>query len=138
MKPIIFVSPAGVEEYAFLFQHETHISPAQLQKCLDDGRVLVARVDGQPAGWLRWSLFWDSVPFMSMLYVLEPFRGLGAGTALTHAWEADMKKTMYPFVLTSTSQDEYAQHFYVRLGYRAVGGFTPPGDPLELILAKEL
>ena len=30
-------------------------------------------------------------------------------------------------------------HFYQRIGYQVVGGFFPaPGDPLELLLRKEL
>ena len=34
--------------------------------------------------------------------------------------------------------DEYAQHFYRKLGYETIGGFTPFGDPYELILAKKI
>ena len=41
-------------------------------------------------------------------------------------------------VMTYTQADEYAQHFYTHLGYRAAGGFVLPGDPYELIFVKEL
>ena len=44
----------------------------------------------------------------------------------------------YESIMTSTASDEYAQHFYQKLGYDTIGGFTPYGDPYELILAKLL
>ena len=40
--------------------------------------------------------------------------------------------------MTSSQQDEYAQHFYVKLGYRAVGSFMLEGDSLEIIFEKRL
>lgn len=49
-----------------------------------------------------------------------------------------MKQAGYETVMTSTQSDEYAQHFYRRLGYAAVGGFLPPGEAYELMLAKKL
>ncbi|NLV92595.1 MAG: GNAT family N-acetyltransferase, partial [Firmicutes bacterium] len=41
-------------------------------------------------------------------------------------------------VMTSTQADEEGQHFYRKLGYRDIGGFVLPGEPLELIMIKEL
>lgn len=40
--------------------------------------------------------------------------------------------------MTTTQSNEYAQHFYNRLGYAAAGGFLLPGESYELILAKKL
>jgi hypothetical protein len=40
--------------------------------------------------------------------------------------------------MTSTASDEYAQHFYQKLGYTTIGGFTPFGDPYVLIFSKML
>ena len=41
--------------------------------------------EGRNLGWLRWNLFWDEIPFMNMLYVLEHSRGVGLGRALVEA-----------------------------------------------------
>lgn len=41
-------------------------------------------------------------------------------------------------VLTSTQADETAQHLYRKRGYRDIGGFVLPGEPLELMLLKQL
>ncbi|GIG24528.1 hypothetical protein [Cellulomonas denverensis] len=41
-------------------------------------------------------------------------------------------------MLTSTQADEQAQHLYRRLGYRDCGALLFPGEPIELVLRKEL
>lgn len=38
-------------------------------------------------------------------------------------WENEMKQQGYETLMTSTRADEYAQHFYFKLGYEVVGGF---------------
>ena len=40
-------------------------------------------------------------------------------------WEEEMRQLGYDSVMTSTASDEYAQHFYRKLGYETIGGFTP-------------
>ena len=132
------IQPATEAHIDILLLHDRHISETELRNLVSLGRVLVAEEDGDFRGWLRWNLFWDNTPFMNMLYVLEPHRGTGIGKALTLHWEQNMKALGYDAVMTSTQSDEYAQHFYRKLGYETIGGFTPFGDPYELILAKKI
>ena len=73
-----------------------------------------------------------------MLFIEEPYRKRGYGRALVEYWEQQMKKERYPLVMTSTASDEYAQHFYYKLGYTATGGFMPAGESYEIILSKRL
>ena len=117
---------------------DCHIAEAELRSLIAQKRVLILEDAGQICGWLRWNLFWDNTPFMNMLYVTESCRGQGLGRTLTMHWEEEMRQLGYQVVMTSTASDEYAQHFYRKLGYETIGGFTPFGDPFELILAKRL
>lgn len=89
-------------------------------------------------GWLRYNLFWDNTPFMNMLYLLDDYRGKGFGRKFVKYWEGDMKQLNYEMVMTSTASDEYAQHFYNKLGYITVGGFLFVYDPFEVILYKKI
>lgn len=75
---------------------------------------------------------------MNMLYVMEEYRGSGGGRKLVEFWESEMKRQGYPKVMTSTQANEYAQHFYTRLGYEAIGGFLLGGEPYEMLFAKEI
>lgn len=49
-----------------------------------------------------------------------------------------MKQAQYKCIMTSTASNEYAQHFYLKLGYRAIGGFSFQNDPYEIILIKDI
>lgn len=117
---------------------DRHIIREELADSISRRRVYIAEENGVLAGWLRYNLFWDNTPFMNMLYVLEPYQGKGCGKTLVSYWENAMKLQNHKRVMTSTVSEEYAQHFYVKLGYRTVGGFLLPEDPYEIILSKEL
>lgn len=125
-------------DMAFLSRHDRHIRPRELEASVRRGGVLLARENQTPLGWLRWSLFWDNLPFMNLLFVLEPYRGRGCGTALVAAWERTLRAQGHDMALTSTRSDEAAQHFYRKLGYIDSGALLLPGEPLEIILAKRL
>lgn len=129
---------ATLREERALTALDKHVSAAVLREKIAAGQVLLLMDDGEIAGWLRWSLFWDEHPFLNLLYLLEPHREQGWGRALVQAWESRMRQAGYTAVLTSTQANECAQHFYRHLGYADIGAFALPGDPLELLLHKAL
>ncbi|MBR0137333.1 MAG: GNAT family N-acetyltransferase [Erysipelotrichaceae bacterium] len=98
--------------------------------------------DGKIIGILRFNLFWDSIPFCTMLHIDETYHGNGYGKELMERWEKDMKKAGCGMLMTSTQVNENAQHFYRKLGYKDAGGFVVdvPGceQPMELIMIKGL
>ena len=105
---------------------------------LDQGEVLVARKGGQVLGWLRYGFFWDELPMMNMLFVVEELRGRGIGTALVTEWEKRLRAAGHTLVLTSTLASERGQFLYRKLGYVDCGALLLPGEPLEIILRKAL
>lgn len=121
-----------------LCQYDRHIAKDELKYSILRGRVLIAEQEGVFMGWLRYNLFWDNTPFMNMLFLLEEHRGKGYGKQIVTYWERRMRQLGYSCVMTSTASDEYAQHFYVKSGYRTVGGFLYQADPYEIILMKDL
>lgn len=132
------IAPATETVFDTLRQLDQHLPAERLRGKLHNSEVLVAWCDGAVAGWLRYGYFWDTIPFMNLLYVLEPHRRRGLGTRLVTAWEVAMHSKGYRQVMTSTLSDESAQHFYRKLGYRDVGGFILPGEALELLFLKVL
>ena len=129
---------AAEKDIPWLAKHDRHIGADALQSSVRQGRILLAEQDGQTIGWLRWSLFWDEIPFMNMLFLLEGFRRQGMGHALVSRWEKDMHRQGYCRVMTSSQANEDGQHFYRRLGYQDTGALLLPGEPLEIIFLKEL
>lgn len=122
---------------------DCHISSLLLGECIRNGQVYVLKDDsikngGQNhrlkdpvVGVLRYSLFWQTVPFLDLLYIDEAYRNRGFGTKMMRKWEETMSTIGYKYVLTSTQSDENAWKFYEKLGYHKVGGFFPPEQEAE-------
>lgn len=125
-------------DFEILSRNDKHVSAEMLKKKISDKNILIAEKNGEFAGWLRYNLFWDEMPFMNMLFVIEKFRGTGIGRELVRNWEKMMSEQGYKFLLTSTQANEYSQHFYRKLGYSDLGGFFPFGEEYEIILGKRL
>lgn len=129
---------ASTADLPFLRDADTHLSPQVLDEVVAQGRVMVATIDREVVGFLRWGLFWDEIPFMNLLWVLPDRRGNGSGTALVAAWEVLHAAAGHALVLTSTMSNERSQDFYRRLGYVDTGALLLPDEPAELILRKRL
>lgn len=83
---------AGDVDFKLLQKWDHHVSEENLEKAIENERVFLAESEGAFLGWLRYNLFWDSIPFLNMLYVLEEHRGQGVGKALMARWEKKMKE----------------------------------------------
>ncbi|MDE5576049.1 MAG: GNAT family N-acetyltransferase [Oscillospiraceae bacterium] len=134
----ITVRPACPNDLEFLAKFDRHVPREKMEKLVSDGFVLTAMCGKSFAGWLRYGFFWDEIPFMNMLFVLEDYRGNGVGTALVREWEKLAAAKGHGTVMTSTQANEMSQHFYRKLGYRDMGGFTPFGEEYEIIMGKRL
>jgi GNAT superfamily N-acetyltransferase len=122
---------------------DRHIPLSRLGECIRNGQVYVLKDDciktdgpnrrlkDPVVGVLRYSLFWQTIPFLDHLYIEEGYRRRGYGTKMMCLWETDMEKSGYTSVLTSTQADEDAWRFYEKLGYRRIGGFFPAGQEAE-------
>ena len=135
MAEIRFALP---EDRDFWFRLDRHLPESAFEAKRRDGQAYVLLAEEDPAGLLRWNLFWDNTPFCCLLYVEPGHQRRGFGRLLMERWERDMRAGGHKLVLTSTQADESAQHFYRKLGYRDCGGLVLPGQSTELFLCKEL
>ena len=138
MNPEALIEYAGESDVQFLASRHDDISDAVIADQVARREVFIARVGDEIVGWLRMGYFWDHLPFMKVLHLLEPHRGRGIGTALVTFWEQEMRRRSHKSVMTSTLSTNTAQQFYRKLGYTDVGGLVLPGRPLELLLVKAL
>ncbi|MCQ2242369.1 GNAT family N-acetyltransferase [Treponema sp.] len=130
------------EDKDFWFTLDKHLPESEFEKKVRDRQGYVLTDDGIKIGLLRYNLFWDSIPFCTMLFVDWTKQKKGYGRQLMQFWEDDMKVQGYGMTMTSTRVDENAQHFYRKLGYKDCGGFTMeiPGyeQPMEMLMTKAL
>ena len=131
---------AEVSDIRHLRELDSHIPPARLEDCVRNRFVYVlCGEDAAPVGVLRYSLFWQTIPFLDLLYLRAEHRNHGFGTAMMNRWEQDMARRGYQYVMTSTQADETAKYFYEKRGYRHLGAFLPPDQEVdELIYGKNL
>ena len=126
------------EDIKGILELDKHINLNILQKKIANKEVYVLVHDDLLIGTLRYSLFWDNIPFMNMLYIKEGFQNKKMGSSLVDYWEEKMRGLGYTDVMTSTMSNEAAQHFYRKKGYKDVGGFILEGEPLELVFHKKI
>ncbi|MCL2863496.1 MAG: GNAT family N-acetyltransferase [Methanimicrococcus sp.] len=126
----------------FWFTLDSHMSESEFELKVRDRRGYIISDEGKPAGIMRYNLFWDNTPCLTLIYLKESCRGKGLGRQAMLYWEAEMRERGYKMVMTSTNADEQAQHFYRKLGYADRGCLfldkTPAEQPPELLMIKVL
>ena len=122
------------------YKLDRHLPESGFEEKVRNRHGYVLLDDDKIVGVLRYNLFWDNMPFCTLLFIDEKYRGRGFGKLLMEHWESDMKSQGYGMLMTSTQVDEEAQHFYRKLGYKDCGGFVVdvPGyeQPMEMIMTK--
>src|SRR5215471_18626342 len=129
---------ADTTDFQWLKNHDKYIPEKILESKIQNKEIYIVEENGKIIGWLRYNLFWDSVPFLNMIYFLKEYRNKGIGKKLVKYWEEEMKDKGYNNVLTSTQSNEEAQHFYRKIGYTEIGGFKYLEEPFEIIFYKNI
>lgn len=117
-----------------VIKYDSHIHHNTVDKCIQDQLVYVLCDEENIVGILRYSLFWQSIPFLDLLYIDEAYRGKGYGRHMMDHWESVMQTMKYEYVMLSTQEDETAKYFYEKLGYRRIGAFLPPDQDADEIM----
>lgn len=126
----------------FWYSLDRHISEEQLLCKVNQQMGYVVWKDNNPIGVLRYNMFWDSVPFVTLIYLKEEYRESGIGREVMLFWENEMKEKGHKAVMTSTQVDENAQHFYRKIGYKDCGclvlDIPELEQPMEMFLIKQI
>jgi GNAT superfamily N-acetyltransferase len=132
------ITTATLEHLPYFTKRDHHISVEMLKRKLEAGEILIAKNDDEIIGDLRYNYFWDSIPFINLLYIAESYRRHGLGKQLVEHWENLMREAGYNTVMTSSLTNEEGQFFYRKLGYRDAGSLLLPNEALEIIFIKTL
>lgn len=130
------------EDKEFWYTIDRHLPENEFYQKVDDKRAYVILDDDKPIGIFRYNMFWDNVPFITLIHLYESYRQKGYGGKAMEFLESEMTKQGYKMIMTSTQVDESSQHFYRKLGYKDCGCLVLdiPGfeQPLEMFMAKAL
>lgn len=121
---------------------DQQISEKELLIKIANKRCYILTVDSMPVGVMRYNLFWDSIPFLTLIFLDDSIRGKGYGKKALLHWESEMRSFGYSTVMTSSQSDEAAQIFYRKLGYKDAGclflNTRALAQPAEIFFIKEL
>ena len=121
----------SLADKAFWFELDEHLSENEFNLKIRDKRGYVISDDEKTIGVMRYNLFWDNTPFLTLINFKESYHGKGFGRQALLFWENEMRQLCYTMVMTSTRVDEQAQHFYRKLGYKDRGCISLDGTPFE-------
>ena len=126
----------------FVMEIDSHVNELQYKNRVYTKTGYIIWENGRRTGLLHYSVLWDNLPFLNLIYVAEPHRNQGIGSQALKLWEEDMKAQGYKMVLLSTQVDENAQHLYRKSGYIDCGALlmngTPFEQPMEMFMRKIL
>ena len=127
----------SADDKSFWYTLDKHISEEELDLKIRDKRGYVISDSGKPIGLMRYNLFWDTIPFLTLIILEDAYHGKGFGTQAMAHWEDEMQRLGHKSVMTSTQSDEKAQFFYRKIGYKDCGCLLQgDGEPLEILLEK--
>ena len=110
----------------FWFKLDKHLSENELDNKIRDKMGYVLLENNTPIAILRYNLFWDNIPFCTMIFVTPKYQHKGYGR----------------IIMDSTQSDESAQHFYRKLNYNDAGGLIIDIEhykqPMELFFTKSI
>lgn len=110
----------------------------RVQEKIRRREILVCHEGERVIAFLRYSWFWDLLPFINLIWVEEEFRRERLGSLLIEKLAEETQEKNYKMILTSTQSNEDAQNFYRRIGFVDSGGLTIKGEPLELLMINYL
>ena len=130
---------AEITDYPWLEKHDDDIDSIIIKKKIVEKEVFLVLKNNEIIGWLRFNYFWDDIPFITHLWLLDGYRKKGIGTKLLNYWEEKMKTNDHKIALTSTQKTrEFAQQFYKKRGYTEIGGFHFLDEPYEILYLKKI
>ncbi len=101
-----------------------------------DGRLLLAQVDGEPAGCVAFYKFGDGVAELKRLWARPKFRGMKVGRRLVESLIEEARQIGYTSILLSTVDKlTEAQSLYASLGWQLT---EPYFDGPEEMMAHEI
>lgn len=131
-----------LEDKPFVMSIDKHVDDEKYDKRVYSECGYIIFEGDEMVGVLSFTILWDNLPFLNLIFVQEAFRGKGMGSKAILDWEEEMRKQGYSMVLISTQVDETAQHLYRKLGYIDCGSLLFTGtifdQPMEMFMRKVL
>ena len=120
---------AGASDLSACVELDPHVGEDVLARKIEAGEVVLAEVNGEPAGYLRLEYLWSKVPYIGLIFVVEERRGCGVGRAMLAFVEGFLRGRSYRVLLSSSQADEAEpQAWHRRMGFEECGVLSGIND----------
>lgn len=120
-QPEIIVRAATESDLGFVSQ-DGYLPDPIVRRKVGDGDVYVALRDDEPVGYLRLEWLWSKLPYIELIFVLEPHRRAGVGWALLAHVEAEAASRGHAALYSSSQADEQEpQAWHRQRGFEECG-----------------
>ena len=121
MRGKVAVRFAGRSDLDFVGR-DGFIPPEVVARKIAEKEVIVAEVDGQPAGYLRLEYLWSLVPYVALIWVRPALRRQGVGRALLAFAGEFLRQEGHDVLYSSSQADEPApQAWHRHVGFEECG-----------------
>jgi len=136
------ISYATMYDKPYAMSYGNAMKESEFDLKVRDKQCYILREGEEIIGVMRFNLIFDFIPFLSLMWLEEPYRRKGYGTKAMAYWEDEMRAAGHKMIMISTQVDEDGQHFYRKLGYKDMGAIVidipPYQQPLEMFMGKAL
>jgi GNAT superfamily N-acetyltransferase len=118
-----------------------HIPAAILARKIAAEEILIAEMAGERVGFLRLEYLWSEIPYVALIWVLEPYRRQGVGRALLAFLESFLRARGHAVLMSSSQVNEAEpQSWHRHMGFAECGFLAGinPGDVGEVFFRKTL
>ena len=116
---MIMIRAARHEDWPVWHRLDPELALFQFERKARDREAFILYLDGAPAAALRFQLFLDRYPLLTMLAVDEAYRDQYLGEAFLSQWEQDLAQLGYTLALAS--ENACGEDFLRRQGYGRAG-----------------
>ena len=112
-----------------------------MQEKIQRKLVLLAFLNEDCVGYLRWDWFWNRLPYLCLIKVKESNRGKGESTELLSFWEEHLIEQNFEYCLSSSQENEpSAVKWHLSKGFNEIGRLETlnKDGSVEIFLRKEL
>jgi GNAT superfamily N-acetyltransferase len=118
-----------------------HIPAAIIARKIAVDEILIAEMAGERVGVLRLEYLWSEVPYVALIWVLEPYRQQGVGRALLAFLESFLRARGRTVLMSSSQVNEpEPQSWHRHMGFAECGFLAGinPGSVGEVFFRKAL
>ncbi len=132
-----FALPADAD----FVRQDQYLPPEIVRRKIEWREIIVAEIDGGPAGYLRLEYLWSKIPYIALIRVAPEQRRRGVGKALLTFAEEFLRGEGHTALYSSSQVDEaepQAWHRHVGFAECGVIGGINEGGVGELFFRKRL